>query len=81
MFVPGPRADRDHDDISFTDCSSAGTSGSIDGDDESGPSNDETGPVDDDDDDEAGTLKKIVQDSVLRLVEVKQKNGLFHKSF
>lgn len=68
------RVDHGHDDIPFTECSSASASGSADGDDESGPSDDEIGPVDDSDD-AAENLKQFVQDSVLRLVEMKQKMG------
>ena len=52
------RADHDHDDIPFTECSSASPSGSADADDESGPSDDEIGPVDSDD--AAENLKQFV---------------------
>ena len=67
------RVDHDHDDIPFTECSTASASGSADGDDESGPSDEEIGPVDSDD--AAENLKQFVQESVLRLVEMKQKMG------
>lgn len=69
------RVDHDYEnDSSFTERSSAGASGSIDGDDEPGPSDDETSPVDSSND-EAENLRKFVQDSVLRLVEMEQKMG------
>ena len=42
--------DHGHDDIPFTECSSASALGSADGDDESGPNDDEIGTVDDSDD-------------------------------
>ena len=67
------RADHDHDDIPFPECSSASASGSADGDDKPGPSDDEIDPGDSDD--AAENLKQFVQDSALRLVEMKQKMG------
>ena len=55
------------------DSSAEGSSAGIDSDDDRGPSDDETGPADSDN--EAENLKKFVQDSILRLVEMKQKMG------
>ena len=59
------RAGHDYDDNSITDYSSAGGSRSAD--------DDETGSFGSDDEEE--NVKKFVQDSVLRLVEMKQKMG------
>lgn len=59
------RAGHDYDDNSITDYSSAGGSRSAD--------DDETGSFGSDDEEES--VKKFVQDSVLRLVEMKQKMG------
>ena len=53
---------------------SDGSTGSIDGDNETEPGDNEAGPVCSDDDEEEN-LKKLVQESVLRLVEMKQKMG------
>ena len=65
--------DHECEDSSFSG-SCAGASGSIDSDgDERGLSNDEAGSVEGGDEEE--NLKKFVQDSILRLVEMKQKMG------
>lgn len=56
-------AGHDHDDVSSNNCSSSGGSGSADNDDKSGPSNDETGSVGNDDEEES--VKKFVKESVL----------------
>ena len=63
----------DHEDISSTDNSSAGGSNSADDDGDSGASDDERGLVGSDD--EEKNIKKFVQDSVLRFLEIKQKMG------